>query len=388
MRQEKHFKAGMAVLATVLLLAACGKKDEQQPGGGMGEMPPPDVNVVTVTTGTANMTQDLPGRVLAYRTAEVRARVDGIVEKRMFIEGSDVKAQDDLFRIDARSYQAAYDAAKADTDVARQIAERDKSLLDAKAISQQDYELAQAQVKQKQAALAKAALDLENTLVPAPIAGRIGRAQVTEGALVGHGDATLLATIEQIDPIYVDFTQPGAEVMRLQREIRSGKLKRSNAASVGLVFEDGTVYSHPGKLLFSDLAVDPDTGSVTMRAKFDNPDHELLPGMFMNVRLTEGSADNTIRLPQRAVQTASQGQFVMLVEDGKAAPQPVTTAGMAGADFVVANGVKAGDQVIVDGLQKVRPGSPVKAVPLSGDSGQVTGDSKSSSSKPMSSAKP
>ncbi len=376
MKQEEHFKIGMAVFSTVLLLAACSQKEAQQgPGGGAGAgMPPPEVNVVTVTVGTARMTQDLPGRLLAYKTAQVRARVDGIVEKRLYLEGSDVKANDQLFRIDARNYQATYDSARADNDVARQIAERDKALLDAKAISQQDYDLAQARVKQTEAALAKAALDLENTLVPAPISGRIGRAQVTEGALVGHGEATLLTTIEQIDPIYADFTQSGTDVMRLRNAIQSGKLKRDKASEVNLIMEDGSIYPHTGKLLFSDLAVDPDTGSMTMRAKFPNPNHDLLPGMFVQVRLAEGLADNTIRLPQRAVQTSAQGQFVMLVEDGKVAPRPVKTEGMAGGDFVIADGVKAGDQVIVDGLLMARPGSPVKAVPLPEDSGQKSGD--------------
>ncbi len=364
MKQEIHFKTGMAIFAMVFVLAACGKKDAQQPPGGGAGMPPPEVDVITVTTGTSVMTQDLPGRLLAYRTAQVRAQVDGIVQSRLFTEGSDVKAKQPLFKIDARSYQAAYDAAKAETEVARQIADRDKSLLEAKALSQQDYELAQAKVKQTEAALAKAALDLENTLVPAPIAGRIGRAQVTEGALVGHGEATLLATIEQVDPIYADFTQSGADVMRLQHAIKSGKLKRSSAARVDLLLEDGSNYSHPGQLLFSNLAVDPDTGSMTLRAKFPNPNHELLPGMFVQVRLAEGSADDTIHLPQRAVQTGAQGQFVMVVEDGKAVPHPVRTDGMASGDFVIASGVKAGDQVIVNGLQKARPGSPVKAVPL------------------------
>ncbi|MGC2459023.1 MAG: efflux RND transporter periplasmic adaptor subunit [Gallionellaceae bacterium] len=376
MKQRIHFLVGATLLLTAVL-AGCGSKEGNQPPAMGAAPPPPEVDVVTVATDTAVLTQDLPGRLLAFATAQVRARVDGILEKRMFVEGSDVKANDALFKIDARDYQAAYDSARADTEVARQIAERDKLLLEAKAISQQDYDLAVAKVKQAEAALAKAALDLENTLVPAPIAGRIGRAQVTEGALVGHGEATLLATIEQINPLYVDFTQSGADVMRLQNAIKSGKLKRSSATEVKLVLEDGSIYAHPGKLLMSELAVDPDTGSMTMRARFPNPNHQLLPGMYVQVRLPEGSAANTIHLPQRAVQTGAQGQFVMVVDaDGKAAPRPVRTDGMAGGDFVIADGVKVGDQVIVNGLQKARPGSPVKAVPLSADSRQDAGDAK------------
>jgi membrane fusion protein (multidrug efflux system) len=363
--------AATAILTAMLTLAACGPKEGQQaPAGGPGgaAMPPPEVDVMTVATGSVTLTQDLPGRLQSYRTAQVRARVEGIVEKRLFEEGSDVKAGDTLFRIDARNYQAAYDSAKADVGVARQTAERYKLLLESKAVSQQDYDLADAKLKQTEAALAKANLDLENTHVPATIAGRIGRAQVTEGALVGRGEATLLATIEQVDPIYADFTQPGADVLRLRQAIKSGKLKRAGSARVELVLEDGSVYPQPGKLLFTNLAVDPGTGSVSMRAEFPNAGHELLPGMFARIRFPEASSDNSIRVPQRAVQMGQQGQFVMVVDaEGKAAPRPVKTGGMAGGDFVIAEGLKPGDQVIVNGLQKARPGTPVKAAPLSGD---------------------
>lgn len=326
---------------------------------------PPEVDVVMVSTGSVTLTQDLPGRLEAYRTAQVRARVEGIIEKRLFTEGSDVKAGDMLFQIDARNYQTAYDSAKADVGVARQTAERYKPLLAAKAVSQQDYDLAEAKLKQAEAALSKAQLDLENTHVPAPIAGRIGRAQVTEGALVGRGEATLLATIEQVDPIYANFTQPGADLLRLQQAFKSGKLKRAGSAQVELVLEDGSIYPQPGKLLFSNLAVDPSTGSVSLRAEFSNPKQELLPGMFARIRFQEGSADNSISVPQRAVQTGAQGQFVMVVDmEGKVTPRPVKTDGMAGEDFNISDGLKVGEQVIVNGLQKVRPGMTVKPVPL------------------------
>ena len=319
---------------------------------------------MTVAAGSVVLTQDLPGRLQAYRTAQVRARVEGIVEKRLFVEGSDVKADDMLFQIDARNYQAAYDSAKADVAVARQTVERYKPLIEAKAVSKQDYDLAEAKLKQAESALSKAQLDLENTHVPAPITGRIGRAQVTEGAFVGRGDATLLATIEQVNPLYANFTQSGADVLRLQQAIKSGKLKRAGSTKVELLLEDGSVYSLPGKLLFSDLAVDPGTGSVSIRAEFPNPKHELLPGMFVRIRFPEAHADNTIRLPQRAVQAGPQGQFVVVVDaESKMAPRPVKTGGMAGGDFVITEGLKIGDQVIVNGLQKARPGSPVKPVP-------------------------
>lgn len=365
MKPSISYLIGITTLAAMLTLAACSSKERgglQAPAGATAP-PPPEVDVVMVATGSVVLTQDLPGRLEAYRTAQVRARVEGIIEKRLFTEGSDVKAGDTLFQIDARNYQAAYDSAKADVGVARQTVERYKPLLAAKAVSQQDYDLAEARLKQAEAALSKAQLDLENTHVPASIAGRIGRSQVTEGALVGRGEATLLATIEQVDPIYANFTQPGADVLRLQQAFKSGRLKRAGTAQVELVLEDGSVYLQPGKLLFSDLAVDPGTGSVSLRAEFPNPKQELLPGMFVRVRFPEGSADGSIKVPQRAVQTGPQGQFVMVVDtEGKAAPRPVKTGGMAGGDFVIADGLKIGDQVIVNGLQKARPGTPVKPV--------------------------
>jgi membrane fusion protein (multidrug efflux system) len=322
-----------------------------------------EVDVVTVTPGSVMLTQDLPGRLEAYRSAQVRARVEGIIEKRLFAEGSDVKAGATLFQIDARNYRTAYDSAKSDVSVARQTVERYKPLLAASAVSQQDYDLAEARLKQAEAALSKAQIDLENTHVPAPIAGRIGRAQVTEGSLVGRGEATLLATIEQVNPIYANFTQPGSDLARLQQAFKAGTLKRAGAAKVELILDDGSIYALPGKLLFSNLAVDPGTGSVTLRAEFQNPKQELLPGMFASIRLPEGSADNSIRVPQRAVQTNTQGQFVLVVDDqSKAAIRPVKTGSMAGSDFVIQEGLKTGDVVIVNGIQKARPGTPVKAV--------------------------
>ncbi len=355
----------MIASAAVLTLAGCGPKaanGTQAPAGGMP--PPPEVDVVTIAPGSVVLTQDLPGRLEAYRTSQVRARVEGIIEKRQFAEGSDVEAGQTLFRIDARNYQTAYDSAKADVGVARQTVERYKPLLEANAISQQDYDLAVAKLKQAEAMLSRAQLDLENTRVPAPISGRIGRADVTEGALVGRGEATLLATIEQVNPIYADFTQPGADLLRLQEAFRSGELKRAKAVQVALILADGSTYPQPGKVLFSDLAVDPGTGSVSLRALFPNPKRELLPGMFVRIRLPEAVTDRGIRVPQRAVQTGPEGQFVMLVDkESKVAPRPVKTGSMSGEDFVITEGLAPGDQVIVNGLQKARPGSPVKPVP-------------------------
>ena len=324
-------------------------------------MPPTEVDVVTISTGSATITQELPGRLQAFRTAQVRARVEGIVEKRLFEEGSDVKEAQTLFRIDPRNYQAAFDAAKADLAVARMTLERYRPLLEIKAVSQQEVDLADAKVKQAEAALTRTRIDLDNTAVPAPISGRIGRTAVTEGALVGRGDATLLATIEQVDPIYVNFTQPGADLLRLRQAFKSGKLKQAERGKVDLILEDGSLHPQPGKLLFSDLAIDPATGSVSLRAVIANSNHDLLPGAFVRVRFPEAVRESAIRVPQRAVLADSQGQYVMVVDaSSKAAPRPVKTDGMSGGDFLIADGLKNGEQVIVNGLQKVRPGAPVK----------------------------
>jgi membrane fusion protein, multidrug efflux system len=350
----------------ITLLSACGAggdKPAAGPGPG-GAMPPPEVDVITVGRGSATLTQDLPGRLQAYRTAQVRARVEGIIEKRLFEEGSDVKAGTPLFRISSRTYHAAADAAEADVAISRQTVERYKPLLPIKAVSQQEYDIAVAKVKLSEAVLARAVEDLENAGVPAAISGHIGRTLVTEGALVGKGEPTQLATIEQLDPIYVNFTQPGADLLRLRQAIRSGKLKHAETAKVELLLEDGRVYPLRGKIFFTDMAVDPGTGSVSLRAEFANPEHELLPGMFARIRFPEAVAENTIRVPQRAVQSGPQGQFVMVVgAESKAVPMPVKTGGMSGSDFIIADGLKGGEQVIVNGLQKARPGTAVKPVP-------------------------
>jgi membrane fusion protein (multidrug efflux system) len=357
-------KLSVSILLLTGLLTACGPSGDKPQAGGPGAMPPPEVEVMTVTAGTATLTQDLPGRLQAWRTAEIRARVEGIVEKRLFAEGADVREGATLFQIDARTYQAAADAARADVEAVRLVVERYRPLLEIKAVSQQEFDAALARLKQAQAALARAALDVENTRVPAPISGRIGRALVTEGALVGRGEATHMATIEQINPIYVNFTQPGGDILRLQAAVRSGKLKRSESAKVELLLEDGSSYPLPGKILFADLAVDPTTGAISMRAEFPNPQRELLPGMFVRIRFPSAVAEGVILVPQRAVQSSPQGQSVMIVtSEGKVAPQPVRTSGMAGSDFIVAEGLKGGEQLIVNGLQKVRPGASVKTMP-------------------------
>ena len=355
----------LSALILTVLLAACGEGDKKAPAAGPGAAPPPaEVDVITVTAGSATITQDLPGRLQAVRSAQVRARVEGVVEKRLFAEGSDIVAGAPLFRIDARTYQTQAAAAEADLGAARAVADRYKPLLDIKAVSQQEYDAAAARVKQAEATLAKARLDLENAVPPAPISGRIGRALVTEGSLVGKGEATHLVTIEQLDPIRVEFTQSYSDLLRLQQAVKAGKQKRADAAQVELLLEDGSLYPEKGRLQFTDLAVDPASGAVVLRAEFPNPRRELLPGTFARIRFPQTQLDNAIRVPQRAVQGGAQGQTVLSVDgEGKVVPLPVRTGEMSGGDFIITDGLKGGEQVIVNGLQKARPGTVVKPLP-------------------------
>jgi len=359
----------MTLLLVLPLLAACGPGGKNGPAGagagGPGAMPPPEVTVVQVASGAATLTRELPGRVEAVRTAQVRARVEGIVEKRLFAEGSEVRAGQPLYRLDDRTYRTAAQATQADVDVKRLNLARVESLLPIKAVSQQEVDLARAALKQSEAQRARARLDLENTTVPAPISGHIGRTQVTEGALVGHGDATLLATIEQLEPINVLFTQPNADVLRLKSALAAGRLKATDSRIVELIMENGQPYPHKGRLFFSDLSVDPGTGAIMLKAEFPNPQRLLLPGTFVRVRLPQAVEENVITVPQRAVISGPQGQFVLLVgPDDKVMPRPVKVGAMAGTDFVIDDGLKGGETLIVDGVQKAKPGSAVKPVPL------------------------
>ncbi len=369
-----------AVLAVGLGLSACGDKPGAGAGPGAGgQMPPTEVSVVTVSKGALPLFAELPGRLEAVRSSEIRARVSGIVLKRVFQEGSEVKAGDVLYRIDPAPYQASFDSAKA------QVARAEATLMDAKLkadrastlvgkgmISRQDYDSAQANAKAAAAELAaaraaqdSARLNLGYATVTAPIAGRIGRALVTEGALVGQGEPTPLALVQQISPLYVNFTQPSSEVLKLQKALEGGQLKGlGGGASVQVVLDDGSVYPHSGKLLFSDLTVDPTTGNVTLRAELPNPDKLLLPGLYVRVRVEQAVAEAAVTVPQRAVQRNPQGPFVMLVKDGKVAVQPIKTASAQNDVWVVSEGLSGGEQVIVEGLQKVQPGMPVKALPF------------------------
>ena len=343
-------------------------------------MPPPEVSVVTIAAERIAITNELPGRLEATRSAQVRARVPGIVQKRLFTEGSDVKAGAVLFRIDPSSLQAALSTVQAarsrsEANLAQASlkVKRYAPLVQTNAISRQEYDDALSAQKQAQADLEAsranqqtASLNLGYATVTAPISGRIGRAQVTEGALVGQGEATPLATIQQLDPIYVNLTQSSSELLKLRQALSAGKLKTvgRDQASVSLVTEDGTPYPQTGKLLFSDLAVDQSSGAVTLRAEFPNPDRFLLPGMYVRARLEQAVNDSAITVPQQAVQRDNNGSSVMTVgADGKVAPRSIKTGSVQGDKWIVTEGLKEGDVVIVEGLQKVQPGAPVKAVP-------------------------
>lgn len=370
----------------VLALAACGKSDAPaaQGGGAGAAPPPPEVGVVIATPGDVGLVTELPGRLEATRVAQVRARAAGILQERLFREGSDVKAGQPLFRIDPAPYNAALQSAQASLQraeanaaQAKALAERYKPLVEANAVSKQEYanavaaqKAAEADIAVGRAAVATAKINLGYASVTAPISGRIGRALVTEGALVGQGDATELAVIQQINPMYVNFTQSATDVLKLRRAMEAGQFKRAsgtNAASVRVILEDGTEYALPGKLLFSDLTVDSTTGQVTLRAEVPNPNGELLPGLYVRVKVEQAQATNAITVPQQAVTRTQQGDTLTVVgPDGKLAKRTVKISAAQNNQWVVLDGLKAGEQVMVDGFQKLQmmpPGTAVKAVP-------------------------
>jgi membrane fusion protein (multidrug efflux system) len=370
--------AVIGVLAGCLLVAGCGKqKASVAPAGG-----PPEVGVVVIQPQRVALTTELSGRTSAHLVAEVRPQVGGIILKRLFIEGGDVKAGDVLYQIDPSSYQAAYNSAKAalaraeaNLMPARLKAERYKELVDINAVSKQDYDDANAAFRQGEAEVeaAKAVLDtaginLAYTKVTAPISGRIGRSSVTDGALVTANQSSALATIQDLNSMYVDVTQSSAELLRLKRELAGGLLKSGGPAQaeVRLLLEDGSAYPSTGKLKFSEVTVDQSTGSVTLRAVFPNPKQTLLPGMFVRAVVEEGVSPRAILVPQRGVtRNPDGGAMVMVVgSEEKVEPRVIKVVRTVGDNWLVGEGLKAGDRVILEGLQKARPGTPVKAVPF------------------------
>jgi membrane fusion protein (multidrug efflux system) len=364
-------------LAGVMAISGCDKKAAAL---SAVQMPPPEVGVVTVTPQRVALTTELPGRTSAYLVAEVRPQVGGIILKRLFTEGSDVKAGEVLYQIDPATYQAAYDSAKAALSMAeanvvpvRLKAERYGQLVSINAVSKQDFDEVSAQLKQAQAQIesAKAALqmaqiNLAYTKITAPISGRIGMSSVTNGALVTANQAAPLATIQSLDKVYVDVTQSAADLLQLKQNIARGRMKKDGGqAKVKLILEDGTPYPLTGTLKFSDVTVDQSTGSVTVRTVFPNPKEVLLPGMYVRAVLEEGVAENAILVPQQGVTRDQSGDATALVVDGsgKVELRVLKVGRTVGDKWLVEGGLKPGERVVVEGTQKAKPGSIVKAVP-------------------------
>ncbi len=372
---------GILPLAAVLMLsgsfviAGC---DNKQAGQAGAQQQAPEVSVVTIKKESLNVTTDLPGRTAAFRIAEVRPQVSGIILKRNFVEGADVEAGSSLYQIDPATYKASYDSAKGDlaqaeanAGIARVTVDRYKKLISTNYVSKQDYDQAVATMRQNDAAVlaAKASVEtarinLAYTRVQAPISGRIGKSAFTEGALVSNGQADAMATIQQLDPIYVDVTQSSNEFLRLKEELEKGTMKQKDGkATVRLLTEDGKEFQQTGTLEFSDVTVDETTGSITLRAIFPNPQHSLLPGMFVRARLEEGINDSAILVPQQGITRTPRGEATAMIvgQDNKVAVHILTAQQAIGDKWLVTAGLKEGDRVIVSGLQKVKPGVQVNA---------------------------
>ena len=379
MKRDAYWVRAAAVIVAGLGLAACS--EAQTKNASTTKETPPRVGVVTLQSAPRPYVRELPGRIAPVRIAEVRARVPGIVVERAFKQGADVHAGDVLYRIDPRSFEVDVDAAKAALAKAEAVheqaekhANRIKELFNGRAASQVQYEAAvstwrqaQADVAARKADVARASLKLGRSIITSPINGRVGGALVTEGALVGQDEATHLATVQQLDRVYADFTQSVEELQQLRRDFESGALEQvaPDAAKVKLVLSDGTIYPHSGRLLFSDASVDPTTGQVTLRGEFPNKKNELLPGMYVRVLIEQGIDGDALAVPQQAVQRDDSGdsRLYLVREDNRAFSQPVRLGQVVDAQWLVIEGVKVGDRVIVEGFQKFAPGDLVDPMP-------------------------
>ncbi|HNE00461.1 MAG TPA: efflux RND transporter periplasmic adaptor subunit [Plasticicumulans sp.] len=380
------------VLPLSLVAVTLSGCDEPQAAVKPAAPAPVEVGVVEIRPEPLTLTTELPGRTRAHLVAEVRPQVGGIIEQRLFREGAEVGAGDLLYRIDPASFQAAYDSAKAalakaqaDIRSVQLKAERYKDLVRIKAVSDQDYDdaraalaQAQAEVEAQKAALETARINLDYTQVRAPIAGRIGRSSVTPGALVTADQTTALATIQQLDPVYVDVQRSSTEWLELQQALKSGRLSHPGAdgsVAVRLKLEDGSDYPQTGRLLFSEVTVDAGTGAITLRAEFPNPDQRLLPGMYVRAVLEEGIAQQALLVPQRAVSRDARGKASALVvnADGKAERRDLVTERAVGDRWLVTTGIAAGERVIVDNLQKVKAGALVKPLPWTAPKRETAG---------------
>jgi len=387
MRVSGTLIGSICAAALALVLAGCGQ--QQNSAQAQEQRPAPEAMVTTLAPQRVEIVSELPGRTSPYRVAEVRPQVTGVVRKRLFTEGGEVRVDQQLYEIDPARYHAAYDSARASLaraqstlNSAKVLAERYRTLIEARAVSKQQYDdavasqqQAEADVASAKAAIETAGINLVYTKVLAPISGRVGRSTVTEGALVTSDQTSALATVQQLDPIYVDVTQSTTQLLRLQRELANGQLQSAGAdqAMVKLLFDDGTEYSRPGKLLFSEVTVDQGTGSVTMRAVFPNPQRQLLPGMFVHARLVEGVSEQALLVPQQGVSRNQRGEPTALVvgQDNKVEMRVLKVDRAIGDKWLVLDGVKAGDKVVVEGLQKARPGTVVRAVEANKSSGEA-----------------
>lgn len=383
-----NFRPWICSSVVVLALMGCdqAQNNAKAPAGQI-----PEVGVVTLASQNVSITTELPGRITPFRVADVRPQVGGVILKRLFKEGGEVEAGQQLYQIDPATYEAAYASAKATlahaeatVKSARAKADRYKALAEANAVGKQDYDdaeaaalEAEADVASGKAAVETARINLVYTKVLSPISGRVGRSSVTEGALVTSGQSTAMATVQQLDPVYVDVTQSSTELLRLRREMAEGRLQKAGDGQpvAKLVLEDGSDYPETGKLLFSEVTVDTSTGMVTLRALFPNPKRMLLPGMFVHARVEEGMNDKGLLVPQQSVSRNQRGEPTALVvgTDNKVETRVLKVDRTIGDNWLVTDGVKPGDRVIVEGIQKIKPGIPVRAVPVGSAQGSQAG---------------
>lgn len=360
-------KPASAVLIPFLVAVALISGCQEEQAAAPAEEPAPQVGIVTLEAEPFELTTELPGRTTAFRIAEVRPQVSGIIQKRLFTEGSEVKQGQQLYQIDPAVYEATQKSAQARMASAKSLSDRYALLVKEQAVSQQAHEEARAASLQAQAELERATIDLRYTKVLAPISGRIGRSAVSEGALVSNGQAQELATIQQLDPIYVDVTQPVQDLIALRRDLESGRLQQAgdNAAKARLILSDGSEYPHDGTLEVSEVSVDEGTGSVTIRAKFPNPEKDLLPGMFVHARLPAGVREQALLVPQQGVTRDARGQPTAMVvgADNKVELRQIKTERAVGNRWLVSEGLQPGDRVITEGLQFIRPGVEVNPQP-------------------------
>lgn len=363
-RPSSRATAVSLTLACALLISACDQKTE--PAAGQ-QQPAPKVGIVTLSSESFTLTSELPGRTAAYRVAEVRPQVNGIIQKRLFKEGSDVKANQQLYQIDPAVYEANLKSAQASLLSASSLADRYKILVNERAVSRQQYDDAHANRLQAEAALERAKIEQRYTRVLAPISGRIGRSSASEGALVNSGQTQELAVIQQLDPMYVDVTQSATDLLRLRRELENGQLEKASetAAQVSLKLQDGSDYPHKGTLEFSEVSVDASTGSVTLRAVFPNPETLLLPGMFVHARLVNGVQNKAILAPQQGITRNPKGEPVAMVvnAENKVEVRQLKAERTVGDRWLVTEGLQEGDRIITEGLQFVQAGASVDPYP-------------------------